>query len=193
MRTLVALAVALLLFLTGCQSDDAPGTASPDPVTTATATDTTASAPPNASTPSSAPDPGSGSVSTDPCDLLTSGMAEGALGLPVGSPTTTPQAGSLTCMYTPADGRPNVFVLLTTYEASGEAALTTATKEFPDAEPVPDLGDAAYISPRGHAIGVLDGDLLFAMSLLRPDGLEVPLATSAAQLVTLARTVLESR
>lgn len=189
MRSLAAVtAVLLLLLLSGCQSDDTPGAVNPDAATTATDSDTSVPA-----TEMSPPDPGDGSDITDPCELLTGGMAEAALGVPVGPPETTSLPGNVTCFYIPADDRPNVFVLLTTYEDSGVAALRAATKEFPDAEPVPDLGDAAYVSPRGHAIGVSDGDLVFAMSLLRPDGLEMPLATIRAQLITLAGTVVESR
>lgn len=93
----------------------------------------------------------------------------------------------MTCSYTPADGRPNVFALLTTYAASGKAALADATTEFPDAVAVPDLGDAALVSRRGHAIGVSVGDLLFSMSLLRPGGLSVAPAISEAQLIKLAQ------
>lgn len=136
---------------------------------------------------------GSGTPKTDPCALLTKGMAEGALGLAVGPSTKTVLPGNVTCTYKPADGRPNVFVLLTTYSASGQAALATATKVFRDAKPVTGLGDAALVSRQAHAVGVVSGDLLFALSMLRPDGLSVSPETVEAQVITLARTVLSSR
>jgi hypothetical protein len=111
----------------------------------------------------------------------------------VGAPTTTPGEGNVTCSYSPADGRPNVFVLLTTYAASGKAALASATKAFPDATAVPGLGDSALVSRKGHAIGVSLGDLIFGMSLLRPDSLDITPAAVQAQLVAVARSVVESR
>lgn len=127
---------------------------------------------------------------TDPCELLTESMAEGSLGLAVGAPTKTPGEGNVTCLYTPADGRPNVMVLLTTYAESGEAKLAEITKMFPDAAPVDDLGDAAIVSRRGHAIGVSIDGLLFGMSLMREDAFDVDPAVSEAQLITLAHLVV---
>lgn len=193
MRPITAAPVLLaLVVLAGCQSGGAT-TAGKNTVASpgASASPATSAAP---SADPSAASAGSGTPKTDPCSLLTKGMAEGALGLAVGPPATVPVKGfSLTCFYKPADGRPNVFVLLTTYAASGKAALAYATKAFPDARPVPDLGDAALVSRKGHAIGVADGDLLFAISLLRADGLSVSPAISEAQLITLTRTVLRSR
>jgi hypothetical protein len=188
MRNLVAAPVLLVLLLSSCQKGDGTATT---PVATPPVGQAT-SAPPAA--PASGVDAaGSGTSKTDPCRLLTKGMAEGALGVAVAPSTTTKLPGSTTCTYKPSDGRPNVFVLLTTYAASGTAALATATKTFPDASPVSDLGDAALVSRRGRAIGVSVGDLLFAISMLRPDGLSVSPATSEAQLITLARTVVRSR
>lgn len=134
-----------------------------------------------------------GDPKTDPCDLLTKGMAEGALGVPVGPGTRTPGEGNLTCSYAPVDGTPNVFVLLTTYVVTGEAALATATSEFPDATPVPDLGDSALVSRKGRAIGVAVDDVLFAISLLRADAFSVDPAVAEAQLITLAHTVVDAR
>jgi hypothetical protein len=134
-----------------------------------------------------------GDPKTDPCSLLTKSIAEKVLGTEVGSPTTTPGEGNVTCAYSPADGRSNVLVLLTTYAASGKAALASATQAFPDATAVSGLGDAALVSRQGHAIGVSQGDLLFGMSVLTPDSLEMAPALVERQLVDLARAVLESR
>lgn len=120
-------------------------------------------------------------------------MAEAALGVPVSPATRTPDKGNLTCSYRPADGAPNEFVLLTTYAASGAAALATVRAEFPDARSVPDLGDAALVSRKAHAIGVAVDDLLFGMSLLRADSFSIDPAVAEAQLITLAHTVVESR
>jgi hypothetical protein len=186
MKPVAAAPVLLLLLLSACQKGGA--TTSAKQATAAPTGAATSAAPVTDS-----PGTGTGTPKTDPCQLLTKGMAEGALGLAVGPATTTRLPGSVTCFYKPADGRPNVFVLLTTYAASGKAALATATKTFRDATPVPNLGDAALVSRQAHAIGVSVGNLLFAVSMLRPDGLSVPPAVSEAQLITLARTVVRSR
>jgi hypothetical protein len=188
MRPLAAAPVLVLLVLSGCQKGG--DTTKPAPVTTAPVTAATTAA---ATAAPVAVAPLSGTAKKDPCSLLTKGIAEGALGLAVGPPTTTPLAGSTTCTYKPADGRSNVFILLTTYAASGKAALASATKVFPDATAVPGLGDAALVSRKGHAIGVSVGDLLFGMSLLRPDSFSVSPAVSESQLITVARTVVQSR
>jgi hypothetical protein len=182
MKPVVATPALLLLLLTACQHSGAVTTANKDVGQKASAAPTSA-----------ALKQGSGTSKKDPCSLLTKGMAEGALGLAVGPATTSRLPGSVTCFYKPADGRANVFVLLTTYAASGKAALATVTTAFPDARSVAGIGDAALVSRRGHAIGVSVGDLLFAVSLLRPDGLSVPPTVSEAQLITLARTVVRSR
>lgn len=183
MKPLAALPLSVLvLLLPGCQKGDDKPVAQPQSTTSAAA-----------SSPAAVSAAGSGTPSTDPCSLLTASMATSALGVPVGPATTTPLPGSSTCFYKPADGSPNVYVLLTTYAAHGKAALQTATKEFPDAAAIADLGDAALISRRGHAIGVAAGNLLFAISLLRPDGLNDTPAAVESQLVGLARTVLRSR
>ena len=182
----------MLALLGGC-GDGGSEASDDDSVPSSSASSEPVTDEPATADPTSEPDePLSGEPKTDPCDLLTQGMAEGALGVPVGEATKTPDEGYVTCMYVPADGQPNVFVLLTTYAASGEAALAEATSEFPDAKPVPDLGDAALVSRKGHAIGVAVGDVLFAMSMLREDGLSIDPAVAEAQLITLAHVVVES-
>lgn len=200
MRTLATTATVLLVLVSGCQSKD--DTASAKANTTPEATNATTSGTPSSpATPASAPagteaptgSPGDVSGIPDPCDLLTSDIAGGALGVEVGPSTTTPGENNSTCSYAPADGRANVFVLLTTYAASGEAALKDATKAFPDARPVPGLGDSAYVSPSGHAIGVSAGDLLFGMSLLTPTGLEQSPEVTVHELVAVAQAVLQDR
>jgi hypothetical protein len=190
MRSLTAASVLLLALLGACDSGNSsksdssathPATSSApsEPETTADASDPTGKA--------------TGTPKTDPCDLLTKGIAEGALGVPVGPATRTPGEGNVTCSYKPADGASNVLVLLTTYAGSGEAALATATKAFPDAKPVPNLGDMALVSRQGHAIGVSIDDLLFGMSLVRADAFDVSPAVVEAQLITLAHTVVDAR
>lgn len=188
MRTVAAAPALLLLLLTSCQKGSAPA-ASP----AAGAPSSSAAESSGSPVTSDVVQQGAGKPKTDPCSLLTKSIAEGALGLAVGAGHKTVLPGNVTCAYAPADGRANVFVLLTTYAASGRAALATATKVFRDAKPVPDLGDAALVSRQAHAVGVLSGDLLFGVSLLRPDGLSVPPAVAEAQVIALARTVLRSR
>jgi hypothetical protein len=191
MRPLAAAPVLFVALLGGCQKGGTSSTASHDAVAPTSAATATAAA---TTDPVTAPvAQGVGTPKTDPCTLLTKGIAEGALGLAVGPPAKVALPGNVTCAYHPADGRPNVFVLLTTYTGSGKAALLAATKKFPDATPVPNLGDAAYVSRRAHAIGVSVGDLIFGMSLLRVDGLDTAPAVIEAQLITVARTVVRSR
>lgn len=183
MRILATVPVLLLALLSGCGDSDSNNSEKVDKDST-----------PSSSAPSTADPSGpSGTPKTDPCDLLTKASAEAALGVPVGTPKKQPGEGNLTCYYTPADGTANVFALLTTYSASGEAALKTASAEFPDARPVPELGDAAIVSRQGHVIGVSVDDVLFALSVLRADAFTVDPAVSEAQLITLAHTVVDSR
>lgn len=198
MRTRAAAVVLLLALLGACgdggsTTSDASEASAPDRADSSAPSDPTTSADAPDETTGSTTGSTVGGPKTDPCDLLTKGMAEAALGVPVGPATRTPDKGNLTCSYSPADGTPNQFVLLTTYAASGKAALATATTAFPDATRVPDLGDAALVSRKGHAIGVAVDDLLFGMSLLRADSLSIDPAVAEAQLITLAHTVVESR
>lgn len=177
MRSPAAAAILLVLLLGACAKSAEGTTPTKQDAVAATA---------------SAPGEG-GTSKTDPCELLTKAMAEGALGVAVGPPTQTPAEGTSSCTYAPSDGRPNVFVLLTVYAHTGAAGMVEATKAFRDPTVVPDLGDAAIVSPIGHAIRVSTGDLLFGISLVRPDALDVPPAVGKAQLITLARSVLQSR
>lgn len=180
--------VLIALLLAGCGDGGGDDIATG---VTPSASSSASSAPVESTPVSDVPGEGTGTPKTDPCTLLTVSMAEGALGVPVGAPTTTKLPGNVTCSYTPADGTTNIIVLLTTYAASGKAALLTATAEFPDAREVPGLGDAALVSRRGRAIGVAVDDLLFGMSLVRADS--APNEVSENQLITLARTVVEAR
>lgn len=191
MRSLATASVLLLALLGACDngSSNKSDTSAKDPAVSS-------SAPSGPATTAEASDPtgkATGKPKTDPCDLLTKGMAEAALGVPVGAPKKQPGEGNVTCYYSPADGTHNVYALLTTYAASGEAALMTATSAFPDAKRVPDLGDAAIVSRRGHAIGVAVDDLIFAVSVLKAGSLTADPAVVEAQLVTLANTVVDSR
>lgn len=98
-------------------------------------------------------------------------MAVGPLG-------RTVLPGNVTCSYKPAAGRQTHLVALTTYAASGTAALATATSTFPDATAVPNLGDAALFSPKPHVLGVSDGNPLFGVILIRADSLTASPATN---------------
>ncbi len=185
MRIFATVPVLLLALLGACgtSNDTTSNASAKDPAVSST----------TPSEPRTTGKPATGKPKTDPCDLLTKGMAEAALGVPVGAPTKTPGEGNVTCVYAPADGTANVFALLTTYAASGEKALMTATAAFPDARRVPDLGDAAIVSRRGHALGVAVDDLIFAISVLRTDSFSVDPAVSEQQLIVLARDVVQSR
>lgn len=192
MRSLAAVSVLLLALVGACNDggSDTSDKSGDDPAASSSApTEPATSADPVEEPTTSA----TGKPKTDPCDLLTKGMAEAALGVPVGKPKEQPGEGNLTCYYTPADGTKNVFALLTTYAASGEKALMTATSAFPDAKRVPDLGDASIVSRQGHAIGVAVDDLIFAISVLKADSLTEDPAVVEAQLVTLANTVVDAR
>jgi hypothetical protein len=211
MRSLVAVPVLLLTLLGGCGGDDTKGSenepadsssspSSTEPAPTGEPTEESSEPAVESSEPvedSSAPageasEPATGER-TDPCKLLTKQIAAAALGVRVGPPASTPGEGNETCSYSAADGTANVLVLLTTYEASGEAALDAAMIAFPDASPVPDLGDAAFVSGKGHAIGVAVDDLVFGMSLLRADSFSIEPAESEAQLIAVAQAVVDAR
>lgn len=125
---------------------------------------------------------------------VTADVASGALGVPVGEPTTRPGEGNSTCSYRPADASAQGFVLLTTYSTTGtQAVLDGAAQQFPDAAPVDGVGDAAVISLQAHAIGFLSDDTVFALGLLvqAPDGQLLPV--EADQLIAAANAVLDGQ
>jgi len=129
--------------------------------------------------------------SSDPCDLLTAAVAGQALGMAVGDKSTQPGEGNTTCGYRPADPAAQGFVSLTLYGVTGsEAILNSAAQQFPDAEAVDGIGDAALLSMQGQAIGVLSGTTVFALGLFpqQADGQLVPVTKD--QLIALAHAVL---
>jgi hypothetical protein len=131
---------------------------------------------------------------SDPCDLLTAAVATKALGVPVGEKITQPGQGNTTCAYRPADSAAQGIITLTVYGVTGsEAVLDTAALQFPDAVPVDGVGDAARVSVQGQAIGVLSGQMVFALGLFlqQPDGSLLPV--SKDQLVAAARAVLDGQ
>ncbi|MEO8265434.1 MAG: hypothetical protein ABI706_07970 [Ilumatobacteraceae bacterium] len=147
-------------------------------------TSSAAAAPTSAATPAATP-------TTDPCDLLTAAVASQALGMPVGDKITQPGQGNTTCGYRPADPAAQGFVSLTLYGVTGsEAVLDAAATQFPDAESVDGVGDAARLSMQGQAIGVLTGSTVFALGLFpqQADGQLVRITKD--QLIALARAVL---
>ena len=70
----------------------------------------------------------------------------------------------------------------------GAAAL-----QFPGAEPVDGLGDAARVSVQSQVIGVLTGSTVFAIGLYlqQADGQLLPITKD--QLVAVARAVLDGQ
>lgn len=148
---------------------------------------------------SSVAEPGSTEVPTevptaDPCDLLTSAIASEALGVPVADKITQPGEGNTTCGYRPADPAAQGFVSLTLYGVTGtEAVLDAAATQFPDAESVDGIGDAARLSMQSQAIGVLTGSTVFALGLFpqQANGQLVPITRD--QLIALANAVLAGR
>jgi hypothetical protein len=132
--------------------------------------------------------------SADPCELLTPAIATQALGVPAGEPITQPGEGNTTCAYRPADAGAQSLVVLTLYGVTGsEAVLDAAAAQFPGAEPVDGLGDAARISMQSQAIGVLSGTTVFAVGLYpqQADGQLLPITKD--QLVAVARAVLDGQ
>ena len=130
----------------------------------------------------------------DPCDLLTTAIATQALGVPAGEPITQPGEGNTTCAYRPADPGAQGMVVLTLYGVSGsEAVLDAAAQQFPGAEPVDGLGDAARVSVQSQVIGVLTGSTVFAIWLLlqQADGQLLPVTKD--QLVAVAHAVLDGQ
>jgi hypothetical protein len=130
----------------------------------------------------------------DPCDLLTAAIATQALGVPAGEPITQPGEGNTTCAYRPADPGAQGMVVLTLYGVSGsEAVLDAAALQFPGAEPVDGLGDAARVSVQSQVIGVLTGSTVFAIGLYlqQADGQLLPVTKD--QLVAVAHAVLDGQ
>ena len=189
MRKVAATPVLVaVLLLAACGGDDTTATPKKD---TATSTSATATATESAVSPS---EEATGAPAIKPCDLLTKEIAQDALGKPVGEPTNQQGPGNSTCVYTPAGGADSSLVMLTTYESVGEEALAAAVQAFPDAKPVADLGDAAYVSAVSHSIGVSDGDLLFSMTVVTMDAaMDAAPDEVVAKLTDLARSVLETR
>jgi hypothetical protein len=131
---------------------------------------------------------------SDPCDLLTAAAAAKALGVPVGEPITQPGDGNTTCAYRPADSGAQGMVVLTLYGVTGSTAiLDAAALQFPGAEPVDGLGDAARVSVQSQVIGVLSGTTVFAIGLYpqQADGSLLPV--SKDQLVAAAHAVLDGQ
>jgi hypothetical protein len=126
--------------------------------------------------------------------LLTPAIATQALGQPVGAPITQPGSGNTTCAYRPADSSAQSLVALTLYGVTGtEAVLDSAAAQFPGAEVVDGLGDAARVSVQSQAIGVLSGSTVFAIGLYpqQADGQLLPVTKD--QLVAVARAVLDGQ
>ena len=141
----------------------------------------------------SAPVPAADPTS-DPCDLLTAAAAAQALGMPVGEPITQPGEGNTTCAYRPADPGAQGMVVLTLYGVTGSVAiLDAAALQFPGAEPVDGLGDAARVSVQSQVIGVLTGSTVFAIGLYpqQADGQLLPVTKD--QLVAAAHAVLDGQ
>lgn len=157
--------------------------ATPAPAVTVPTT-SAAAAPTSAAAPAATP-------TADPCVLLTAAIASQALGVPVGDKISQPGQGNITCGYRPADPAAKGFVSLTLYGVTGtEAVLDAAATQFPDAESVDGVGDAARLSMQGQAIGVLTGSTVFALGLFpqQADGQLAPITKD--QLIALARAVL---
>lgn len=201
----IACSTALLIVVsTGCGGSDkissgntnvAPSvasvaTATPTVLGTGTAgTTPTSEAAATTSAPQPVADP-----TADPCDLLTAAAATKALGVPVGEPITQPGEGNTTCAYRPADPGAQGLVVLTLYGVTGSVAvLDAAASQFPGAEPVDGLGDAARVSVQSQTIGVLTGSTVFAIGLYpqQSDGQMLPV--SKDQLVAAAHVVLDGQ
>ncbi len=83
---------------------------------------------------------------------------------------------------------------MTLYGVTGsEAVLETAASQFPGAEPVDGLGDAARVSVQSQAIGVLTGSTVFAIGLYPQQSDGQPLPVNEEQLIAAARAVLDGQ
>jgi hypothetical protein len=204
----VALACSSVLLIgltTGCGGGDAktsantnvpssaPAIEAADP-TTSVAADPSGTVPSTDVVATTSAAPSVAAPTADPCDLLTVAVATKALGVPVGDKITQPGQGNTTCAYRPADPGAQGIVTLTLYGVTGsEAVLDTAALQFPDAVAVDGVGDAARVSVRGQAIGVLTGHTVFALGLFlqNPDGSLLPITQD--QLVAVAHAVLDGQ
>lgn len=132
--------------------------------------------------------------SSDPCALLTASVAAQAIGAAVGAPITQPGQGNSSCAYRPADPGAQSLVVLTLYGVHGsEADLDAAATQFPGAEAVDGVGDAARVSVQSQVIGVLSGSTIFGIGLYpqQADGQLLPVTED--QLIAVAHAVLDGR
>jgi hypothetical protein len=181
----IALMAAALLLLTACGSSSKTGNTETPP------TSATSAAQQSSTSAASRPGSATGTPSQKPCDLLTRGIAEDALGVTVGEPSQTPGEGNATCTYKGTDTSKTAMVYLTTYAAKGSVTvLDQAAAQFANARPVDGVGDAARISLEEHAIGVLDGDVVFGIGLIPPSTGQAIAPVTESQMVELANAVL---
>lgn len=132
--------------------------------------------------------------SSDPCALLTASVAAQAIGAAVGAPITQPGQGNSSCAYRPADPGAQSLVVLTLYGVHGsEADLDAAATQFPGAEPVDGVGDAARVSVQSQVIGVLSGSTIFGIGLYPQQADGQLLSVTEDQLIAVARAVLDGR
>jgi hypothetical protein len=180
----IALTATALLLLPACGSSAKSDGSAPTPSTTANRGDqpsTSVRNPPGSAT---------GKPSHKPCDLLTRPIAEDALGVAVGEPVKTPGEGNETCTYKGTDKTKTAMVYLTTYAAKGSVAvLDQAAAQFANAHAVDGVGDAARVSVDDHAIGVLEGDVVFGIGLIPPSSGQGITPVTESQLVDLANAV----
>jgi hypothetical protein len=165
------LALSMLLFgLAACGGDS--GSEKPAVVASPQATGAPSTAEPEAtaeSGPTEEPQDGETATGVNPCDLVTKGEAETALGASVGEPKVEDTPPVSACTYETANFE-TVQVVLTTFEDAGQAqdAFQSAI-DINGYEEISGIGDRAYNAQPIFDISVLKGKYDVSIDLALPD------------------------
>jgi len=165
MTTLVAAAVIGIL-AAGCGSDDIANTArSASPDTTAAAAEATQATEATSAT--------VGDGTLDPCRLVTAGEAAAVLGSEPGEPTNVMAGKVGACTYRLGDGSAAVQINV---EPGAAATFESRTAQM-GGESVDGVGDQAQVNGAIGQIAVVQGDVLFAIFVMLPGGVDIDHAT----------------
>jgi hypothetical protein len=166
-----ALVVSMLLFgLAACGGDggsERPGVvASPQATAAPSSTEPVATAEPG---PTEQPQGGETAAGVNPCDLVTKGEAEAALGASVGEPKVEDTPPVSACTYETANFE-TVQVVVTTFEDAGQArdAFQSAI-DINGYEEISGIGDRAYNAQPIFDISVLKGKYDVSIDVALPD------------------------
>ncbi len=111
--------------------------------------------------------------SLDPCSLITAAEAEAVLGGDPGEPTNVKAGGVGACTYRLQDGSAAVQINV----EPGDASVFESRTAEMGGESVDGVGDQAQVNGTIGQIAVVQGDVLFAIFVMLPDGADVDHST----------------